>query len=501
MKFNFLAYFFVVFCLFGFIACTDEFSTNPGDKLQFSTGLLSFDTVFTTIGSRTEVIKVYNPNKKALNISLVELVKSDSSYFKINVDGATNKAYRFRDVEISAKDSMFIFVTVNIDPNDANTPVIVEDQLRFLVNGNTQTVRLEAYGQNVEILRNRFIYSDSTLTAVKPYVIYDTLYIAPAKTLTIEAGAKLYFHKNAALFVLGNLQAIGTLDAPIEMRGDRLDLAKFDELNNKEDAEKGYILYPIPYNHIAGQWLGVFLLGNEGNHHLNHVRINSSDVGLYFYNEDKLNLPDLKIENSRLHNFTLYGLVVNNGNVQVLNTEISNSGGHTVYLSGGKHTFIHSTLANYFNNTNGFSYQASGRDGDATVIIYDLTHEARMEPVFKNCVISGSVANEFSLLTNFTEQFNADISHSYIRRTDTISFPQFTNIRWYHDKDTVFKQSKYDLKENLYFDFALDSVSPARGIADPAVTSAYGLRYDMKGNDRTVDGAPDAGAYEWKSGF
>jgi alpha-amylase/alpha-mannosidase (GH57 family) len=37
---------------------------------------------------------------------------------------------------------------------------------------------------------------------------------------------------------------------------------------------------PIPYNLVAGQWNGLYLLGN-GNHRMHHVNINSADVGIY----------------------------------------------------------------------------------------------------------------------------------------------------------------------------------------------------------------------------
>jgi hypothetical protein len=75
--------------------------------------------------------------------------------------------------------------------------------------------------------------------------------------------------------------------------------------------------------------------------------------------------------------------------------------------------------------------------------------------------------------------------------------PQFSDIRWWEKSDTlVFKKTSYKYKEEGYFDFTLDSISPARGIAEPNIASQF--PFDLNGNNRLEDNAPDAGAYEWK---
>ena len=70
----------IIFCLFIglFINLTvgcegvDDYSTNPDLRLDFSTDTLSFDTVFTTIGSATKHFKVYNPHNENLRIESVD---------------------------------------------------------------------------------------------------------------------------------------------------------------------------------------------------------------------------------------------------------------------------------------------------------------------------------------------------------------------------------------------------------------------------------------------
>jgi hypothetical protein len=126
----------------------------------------------------------------------------------------------------------------------------------------------------------------------------------------------------------------------------------------------------------------------------------------------------------------------------------------------------------------------------------DLNKALAMETVFKNCIITGTSSNEFALATKFKELYKGDFQHSYIRKTEPSELPAYKNICWYAKNDTVFVRDVYDYKKDGYFDFMLDSISPARDtVADPLISSQYPL--DLKGRNRLADGQPDAGAYEW----
>ena len=479
LTFHFLSLIFLlpIIC---FYSCEDDlFSSDPEKVLSFSTDTLTFDTVFTTIGSTTEKLMVYNPNNRALKISSIGLAGGAKSQFRINVDGSLSADNHFSDIEIRAKDSMYIFVEVTVDPRDVNAPVLVADSVIFRINGVEQKVRLEAFGQDMILFRNKLILNDTTLSADKPYLIYGNLTVDSAKTLHLPAGCQLYFHNNANLIVRGNLRAEGTFDKPVLLRGDRLDKAKF--------------LYPVPYNYVAGQWGGVYLLWNKGNHLLRNVNINSGYVGIYMNNSDRNQLPELRIENCRIHNFVYYGLVVQNANVQVMNTEISNTGSYSVYLSGGKHVFLQSTIANYYNSSPG---RPSSRDKNPAVMIMGLYRTAPMQTEFRNCIVAGGLETELSIVSRFLTQYKAVFSDSYIRRKEAYELSQFQNIRWYAQNDTIFKHPFYNDTTSVYFNFTPDSVSPVRGLADRTIAAQFPL--DLNGANRLEDNAPDAGAYEWK---
>lgn len=459
-------------------SCDDElFTTDPEKVLAFSADTLTFDTVFTTIGSTTEKILVFNPNNRALRISSIALAGGANSQFRLNVDGNINVNNEFTDIEISAKDSMYIFVEVTVDPNNQDSPVLVADSIVFQTNGVKQRVRLEAFGQNMILWKNKTILNDTTLSAARPYLIYGYLAVDSAKTLNIPAGCKLYFHNNANLLVYGNLKAEGTFEQPIEMRGDRLDVVKF--------------LNPVPYHYVAGQWGGVYLLWSGGNHVLRNVNITSGYVGLYFSNTDRSELPNLEVTNCRIHNFVYYGLVAQNGNVTVSNSEISNTGSFSVYLSGGKHVFLQSTIANFYANN------VTSRDKNPAVMIMGLSRSAPMETEFRNCVIAGALENEFSIASRFLTAYKGAFNNSFIRRDKAYELTQFKDVHWYVKADSIlFKQTSSNYAKKLYFDFTPDSISALRGLADPTIAAQFPI--DLNGNSRLEDAAPDAGAYEWK---
>ena len=62
----------------------DSFITSPQALLGLSTDSLTFDPVFTSVGSITKSFKIFNPNNQKLQLSKVKLLGGTSSSFKIN---------------------------------------------------------------------------------------------------------------------------------------------------------------------------------------------------------------------------------------------------------------------------------------------------------------------------------------------------------------------------------------------------------------------------------
>lgn len=462
--------------------CEDRINDSPELTLSFSDDTLRFDTVFTEQGSATRIAMVYNRNKEAIRIESVSMGQNSS--FKINLDGET-AIDNMKDIVIRGGDSMYMFVKVYINPQNSASPVLVEDSVLFKVNGRIQRMRLEAFGQDVILMHKDTLYGNTTWGGDKPYLVLDTTYAVG--DVTIKEGTTFYMHDDAVIVFLGSLKIEGTLNKPVTIRGDRLD----------------NILRDIPYDYASGKWGGLFLLPPETaiknpTYDINYLDVHSGTLGLFCQSSRTFLLPTLKLNNSRIHNCSTYGLVVQNMNAEVVNTEISNCAGYCVYLSGGKHTFVHNTIANYFNYLKeSVSIHSVRREDVTTVYISDLSkNQVRTEANFSNNVISGWRKQNVMIATSLPERYDGTFLCNFLRN-DTLSTTLFPHNYYEQETDTVFLRTYMSREDKTYYDFRLDSVSPARDIADSLTAAKYPL--DRNGNNRLADGKPDAGCYEWQS--
>ena len=461
-----------------FVSCREEkISSDPSLRLAFSADTVRFDTVFTTLGSSTCAVMVYNPNKNAVNIQSVAV---STDFFQLNLDGENDRS-RLNNITLNGGDSLFLFVRATIDPLDVNSPVFITDSVCFLVNGNTQRILLEAYGQNVQIIRSPSRYTveqNYRFTVDKPYLIFDTMEVSG--TTVMDAGATLYMHSGTSLYLLGSVSAKGTLAQPVRITGDRLDR-----------------LFPrVPYQMASGQWGGVYLLSLDGTQAadtLDYVEILSGNVGLYAYSSSVAAPRKIVLSNARIHNHALYGVVLRNTDATVCNSEISNCASYCLYLSGGSYLLTHNTIASFF----GYPYtnlniHTIGRD-DVPAVYISLSDSAAAPATVRmyNNIITGARTANLVMDTIFQSGYEGELANNYIL-SDSVLAP------WSHDNvyatkdDTVFVNTYYLHGEYNYYDFRLDSVSPARGIGNPA----YALPYDRLGIPRQ---APiDAGCYQWQ---
>lgn len=460
----------------------DIVSHAPNMRLCFSHDSVRFDTVFTTIGSSTRRLMVYNMNDNAVTISQVSI--QEGRYFHINLDGE-NDLSRMRDITVRGGDSLFLFIRVNIDPQAVDIPVLVCDTITFLVNDNLQHIALQAYGQNVEIMRSDsglLVYDNLTLTNQRPYIIYDTL--VTLRNLNIQRGATLYMHTGAMIHAYGNVTANGTLESPITICGDRMDRL-FDS---------------VPYRVASGQWNGIYLLHSKDTprptYKINHAEILSGTIGLYVWSESADVRPNLQLMNSRIHNHSEYGLVLQNVNATVANTEISNCASYCVYIAGGTHSFVHNTIASYFGYpyTNINIHNNTFRNKVSAVYINNLNKNyAPTSTSFHNCIITGAESNNLLIATPLPDIYQGTVVGNYLQ-TDTLP-TSFANHNVYASESdsAVYRNIYYRINEYRYYDFQLDSLSPARGIADSIAALAYPI--DRKGHKRKAK--PDAGCYEY----
>src|SRR5947209_18859185 len=113
-------FFLSAFILFLFSCRKESFTSNSNARLSTSIDSIHFDTVFTTAGSVSQYFKIVNPNNKGIHLSSVRLAGGSSSPFKINVDGVTGP--QVSNTEVLAADSVYVYVTVSINPTTQNLP-------------------------------------------------------------------------------------------------------------------------------------------------------------------------------------------------------------------------------------------------------------------------------------------------------------------------------------------------------------------------------------------
>ena len=181
---SFFKTFLLIFILLS--ACRKPDSYFQGNaSLRFSVDTLVFDTVFTTVGSITKKIKVYNDLEEDLLINQINLAGSGSSPFRLNIDGLQGDIAS--DVILRSRDSLYIFVETTIDPNNTNNPLIHTDSIVFITNGNMQDVDLVAWGQDAH-----FYYSNSYVVFVSndPQIQNDTLFYHSISEPTVWSNDK-----------------------------------------------------------------------------------------------------------------------------------------------------------------------------------------------------------------------------------------------------------------------------------------------------------------------
>lgn len=455
---------FIAVSILLFFSCEKEkFITDSSAKLTFSTDTVFFDTLFTTIGSVTKRFTVKNPHDQKIRISNISLGRGEDSDYRLNINGIQNN--QVSDIELAANDSLFIFAEVTIDPNNTNNPMVIKDSVIFETNRNRQDVKLISWGQDMHLIKGEVLQTQ-TWTADKPYLVYNSALIDTGAVLTIEPGSNIHFHRNSRFYVAGSVQANGTLEEPITFQGDRL-----------ED----------DYKDIPGQWDGIWLMAGSKNNQFDHVTIKNAIIGVQVDTLENTTAPTLSLSNSQILHMTYAGIYAQGTTIKAHNCVIADCGSYALALTlGGSYEFYHTTIANYwFGSTR--STPSVVLNNYYTDVNDNLVPRDLEQAYFGNCIIYGNKENEIVFDSNPAAQFNYSFNHSLLKRAplpDT-SGNMYNAVLFNQDPKFVNRQA---------YNFQLDTLSPAINKGDPVI----GLNFpsDLNGNSRTMDAAPDLGAFE-----
>jgi hypothetical protein len=457
-----------------FFSCHPEhnYLEDSEARLEFTLDTLFFDTVFTTVGTVTRSFRVKNPHKQFIRIDDISLAGGAASVFRVNVDG--DPGIQFSGVEIAPNDSMFVFVEATLDPNGSDEILRIQDSIVFVTNGKIQDIDLVAWGQDVHMIGELEIDAPTTWVADKPYLVIKSVYVDSAASLTIDPGVKVHLHKDALIWVDGSLQVNGSRDEPVWFGGDRLE--EF-------------------YDQIPGQWGFIYLSGSSHDNLISHAEIRNGTIGVLITSPpESVAMPDLEISNSIINRMSSNGFYALNAVVDGHNLVVGDCGGSSLALVyGGDYRFTHSTFANYW--PSGFS----NRQLPAVVLMDYFVTLVDNEPVlypdgqfenavFHNSIIYGSHHMEVLIESYNKLQLNYLFDHCLTRiHEDSLTYlndPLFTNI--INNENPLF--------DSIPVSYELDTLSGAIDGGLPA--HAIEFPFDLKGESRLGDEAPDLGAYE-----
>ncbi len=427
---NLLFLFFIISAI-SLTSCRNDFEFKPrSGGLEFSRDTIYFDTVFSNIGSSTYTLKVYNRSDEDISIPSIRLGKGLDSKYRMTVDGMVGNNRIFENVEMLARDSMYIFIETTVDIAEANpTDFLYTDQILFgqgtseqkveLVtliqdayflypqrfdDGTTETLPIgdeEIYGfildENDPVNGNEYIWNNT-----KPYVIYGYAAVPANKTLVVEAGAQIHFHAESGL-IIGNEGSIKVNGLPSDNPDNPLE---------NHVVFQGDRLEPL-YEDVPGQWGTIWLTQGSKNNEFTNCVIKNGVVGLLIEGNTGLSNPeaDVKLRNVQLYDHANYGILARTAYIKGENVVINSTGQIALACSyGGKYNFNHST----FNNN-----WASSRQVSVYLNNYIEGASPETQPMeeaaFTNCIVYGS--NQIQMLIDKKDHpvFNYRFDHCLIK--------------------------------------------------------------------------------------
>lgn len=515
-------------------SCRKDFETVPSSgKLGFSKDTVYLDTVFTRTGSSTYTLKVYNRSSDDINIPNIRLAKSDSK-FRMMIDGMTGvdadnngigDGKVFNNVELLAKDSLYVFIEVT-DAREISeiipTEFLYTDDILFDSRNGTQKVNLvtlikDAYflypRRNAEgIKENLLLGTDKNGDEVringfeldnndpvngnefefnntKPYVIYGYAGVPNGQTLTVQPGARVYFHAESGIVVQpgASLNIAGTASPDSNPQ-------------QNEVTFEGDRLEPL-YEDIPGQW-GTVWLRDGSTSNIKHLTLKNATVGLLAEN------ATLNIEDSQIYNSANYGILARTATMDNCKNLVINLAGQAAFAcsKGGSYDFRHCTFNNNWASSNQLAVWLSNYEelpnGD-----FDATPLTKAN--FYNCIIYGN--NNIELFLDDVDQTNdeSDVGVPFV--TDfkycLIKFRDLgTSLQYNHPEYNFIRNSMTNgvangvtrNKDPKFYDVNFNKLNISDDIEGGAYQKGsidYIIPTDVLGHDRTSN-PPDLGAYQ-----
>jgi hypothetical protein len=496
-------------------SCRKDFDTVPSSGgLEFSKQTVYLDTIFTGISSSTYMLKVYNRSNDDISIPAIRLEKGDASKYRIMVDGMTGTGgdgKYFPNVEVLAKDSLFIFIETTVNIAEAELDFTYNDRILFGAGTTEQAVNLVTLIQDAHfIFPNRDLggikehinlagstdpneaFIGHALTTAeelnwtndKPWVVYGYAYVPPGQTLHIGEGTKVHFHDGSGIIVDQDAHIV--IDGnPSIYDGDG------NLIDDNEVTFEGDRLEPS-FSETPGQWTGVYIFSTSGNS-IDHLISKNAYFGLNLQGDGAQDFkPQVSITNSQINNMVNFGILGIYANVTAENLLINNVGQACFAgVEGGDYSLLHCSLNNNWQSTSQLTILMDNYYEDS------ITHA--QTPYALNVSVKNSIiwnVNRVSWVINLAEDTainTNEIAYNFIKFNDSGTGieedPQYAFIR--DEQNGNVKNVDPEFNNPNGNQLYIFTTSPAAAAGNGSFDTLPNT--DYFGNPRNV--TPDLGAY------
>lgn len=296
---------------------SDDLSSSPADRPEFSAESLDFGQVWAGEWSPAVAVTVYNRGSKVMRITDVALSGVSGADVRLNVDGFSGLT--FHDVDMRPGDSIAVLADAFPEGKEISGSIV------FTVNGAVTSLPIAGEALEPLTLRDMAVTADTRIEAGSLVRVFGCLDVRAGATLVVEEGATLCFHDGASLWVGGKLIVQGTPELQVKLCGDRL----------------GNVVTTIPFDLIPGQWEGIVADGGD-------IEITCADLLNPVTGLSCGGGAQVRLDNCRLTNASRRVVDVSASDLVAVGCEFSSSPEGVVTLSGGSAEISRCTLADNY---------------------------------------------------------------------------------------------------------------------------------------------------------
>ena len=442
----------------------EDFSSDSSLQLTFSSENIVFDTIFASVQSPVKILKIYNSNNHSITMDSLYLNGDNSSNFLLNVNGRPGPS--LGNVEVLKKDSIYVFVAVNTNIDQAIDYQTEKDEIILQWNGNTQKIPVSALQKKIDVTENLIVSSDTTIT--RDCYLKGKINIAQTGILHVKEGVTLYLDQSSYIKIDGSLRLDGTLAKPIVLRGANLNKAEDGILND---------------NHTE-QWGGIVINATSQDNVFQYATLKNATQAIEIKDSDSQNTK-LILNSSVVHNSLYFGIRAFNANVGIYNSRISNSYGPLIQFWGGEVELVQNTIANYF--------EWYKRVATPSLLLSSKVDSK--EYLFSNIIIANNL-----IVGRRTTELELNVTSPSLTFTNNlvqvITIPEFQGTDNYWNIKDPFIFANLNTNGDYFYSFELSRSSNIETLGNASMLYSNPFPVDISGYSRPKTSKADIGCYQ-----